>query len=206
MSDEPMSPEPPRLAGDEGETGRLLRSADTKFREKLDESGAFRSIERLRRRRVAMSWGALIASGLVAAFALSQRFASEQSRAEGATLTAEPLPPPPAAALAPPAPPEELPAARAVETPRAAPAPVRSAGIEHADEASCRKLVSAGNAERAVECFRTLARGDGIGAEVASYEAARISAEALRDAGRALRLLDEHDARFPSGALRGEVR
>src|SRR5439155_1337620 len=41
--------------------------------------------------------------------------------------------------------------------------------------------------------------------EVALYEAARLSAEALGDAPRALTLLDQHGARFPNSVLRVEV-
>jgi hypothetical protein len=207
MSEDSTPPEPPRLFSDGGEAGRLLRSADTKFRERLDESGAFRSVERLRRRRVVLSWSVVGASGLMAAVALSRGLEPlPRAPAEAASLTAEPLPSSPALeVVAPPSPPKELPAVRAVATPRPLAAPTRSPE-GHPDEASCKKLAASGEAERAIECFRTLARGHGIGAEVASYEAARISAAASADAGRTLRLLEEHTARFPSGALRGEVR
>ncbi|HEX6763822.1 MAG TPA: hypothetical protein VF103_00055 [Polyangiaceae bacterium] len=121
------------------------------------------------------------------------------------TLTAESLPPP--APVAPTVAPQEreTPAARLEETPRTNALPVR-APDEPRDEASCKKLASAGSSERAVECYRTLARGSGIGAEVASYEAARISAESLHDGARTLRLLDEHAQRFPGGNLRVEAR
>jgi hypothetical protein len=80
------------------------------------------------------------------------------------------------------------------------------ASAEPVDESRCRRLAASGDGERAFDCFQTLARGSGIGAEVSSYEAARVSAELLRDAPRALRLLDEHATRFPDGAMRGEVR
>jgi hypothetical protein len=203
MSDS-LPPEPPRLAGESDETGRLLRSADAEFREKLDESGAFRAVERTRRVRAAITWGL---AGIGAALALGiltqsgRRFGAEPAEI---TLTAEPLPP-----LVPAEPsvakPSEAPAAR-VETPRSSPPALRTAEAESFDEASCEKLAAGGEAERAVSCFRGLARGNGLGAEVASYKAARISAERLRDATRALELLDEHTSRFPSGALRGEVR
>jgi hypothetical protein len=208
MTDETTPINPPRLSREDGETGRLLRSADTKFREKLDESGAFRTIEQLRRRRVVTSWGAVLASGVVAAFALSQGLAELDRAPVEASLTAEPLPPPPAPEVVPPTPAPEVPAARAVAVSRPSATHARPVEVaaEHRDEASCRKLAAAGESERALECFRALARGQGIGAEVASYEAARISADVLGDAGRTLRLLDEHTARFPAGALRVEVR
>ncbi len=203
MSDS-APPEPPRLAGESDETGRLLRSADAEFRASLDESGAFRAVERTRRVRAAITWGiagigAAVAFGLVTQSA--HRFGAERAEI---TLTAEPLPP-----LVPAEPsvvkPSEEPAAR-LDTPRTSPPVARAAEAEHVDEASCEKLSLGGEPERAMSCFRTLARGSGLGAEVASYKAARISAERLHDATRTLALLDEHSTRFPSGALRGEVR
>jgi len=72
-------------------------------------------------------------------------------------------------------------------------------------DATCRGWASQGRAERAVDCYQTLARESGIGAEVALYEAARLSAEALGDAPRALALLEQHGTRFPNSALRVEV-
>jgi len=56
-----------------------------------------------------------------------------------------------------------------------------------------------------VECYQTIARESGIGAEVALYEAARLSAEALGDAPGALALIEQHTARFPKSVLRVEV-
>jgi hypothetical protein len=204
MSDS-LPPEPPRLTGESNETGRLLRSADAEFRKRLDESGAFRSIERTRRVRALVSFS-LAGIGAIAAVALlSQRAGQFGSARPEFTATAEQLPP-----LVPAEPsvkkPNEEPAARIAETPRSTPPALRTAEAERLDEASCEKLATGGEAERAVSCFRTLARGSGLGAEVASYKAARISAERLRDSTRTLELLDEHTARFPSGALRGEVR
>jgi hypothetical protein len=40
---------------------------------------------------------------------------------------------------------------------------------------------------------------------VALYEAARLTAERLREPSRALALLEEHEKRFSNGAMRGEV-
>lgn len=200
-----VPPEPPRLTGESDETGELLRSADAEFRARLDESGAFRAVERTRRVRIGVTWG-VAGIGIAAALALLTQNA-DRLRPERAeiTLTAEPLPP-----LVPAEPsvskPSEEPAARVPEPPRSNPPALRMAEAEPVDEASCEKLSAGGEAERAVSCFRTLARGNGLGAEVASYRAARITAERLHDAGRALALLDEHSQRFPSGALRGEVR
>ena len=200
-----LPPDPPRLAGESNETGELMRSADAEFRKRLDESGAFRSIERSRRVRAVVSWS-VAGIGAVAAMAiLLQRPGQFGSTPVETTLTAERLPPmvpaEPSVAQS-----NDEPAARLVEAPRASrPAP-RAAETEPVDEAGCEKLALGGEAERALSCFRTLARGSGLGAEVASYKAARISAERLHDATSAIQLLDEHAARFPSGALRGEVR
>ncbi|HEY3253238.1 MAG TPA: tetratricopeptide repeat protein [Polyangiaceae bacterium] len=71
-------------------------------------------------------------------------------------------------------------------------------------DATCRCLASQAP-ERAVECYQTIARESSIGAQVALYEAARLSAEVLGDAPRALALLEQHAARFPNGVLRVEV-
>ena len=203
MSEESLPPDPPRLAGESDETGELLRSADAEFRQKLDESGAFRSIERTRRVRTVASWGIASIAVAAAVAVLSQR-AGQFGSATEVALTAERLPP-----LVPAVPPAEKPsepAARLAEAPRSGPRAARATEAEHVDEAGCEKLALGGDTERALSCFRTLARGSGLGAEVASYKAARISSERLRDATRTLELLDEYAARFPTGALRGEVR
>jgi len=206
MSDEPLPPYPPRFSRQSGETGRLLRSADDEFREKLDESGAFRNVERSRRRRAAVSWAAACVGAAAAVVVVAQSVGRFGPNTTEVTLTAERLPPPAPVAPSVVEPPKEEPAARLAEAPRANPLQVRSTDGEPRNEAGCKKLVSAGDVEHAVECYRTLARGNGIGAEVASYEAARISAEGLHDAPRTLRLLDEHSARFPGGNLRVEAR
>jgi hypothetical protein len=183
-----------------------LRSADDEFRRKLDESGAFRTVERARRRRVIAAW-ALSGSVFLAAVVVLSLGAG--GIAEGpieVTLTPERLPPPvpPEPQSAPSL--DEEPAARVVEATRPSALPSRATGADQPDEASCERLAADGDSERAVSCFGALTRGEGLAAEVASYKAARISAESLRDPKRALRLLDEHDERFPSGTMRGEVR
>jgi hypothetical protein len=204
MSDESTPPDPPRLSGEGDETGELMRSADAEFRKRIDESGAFRSIERTRRVRAVVSWGVAGIGAVAAVAILLQRPGQFGSTPIETTLTAERLPP-----MVPAEPsvakPTDEPAAR-LEAPRSSPPAARTAEAERVDEAGCEKLALGGETERALSCFRTLARGSGLGAEVASYKAARISAERLRDATRAIQLLDEHAARFPSGALRGEVR
>jgi hypothetical protein len=205
MSRDSAPPEPPRLTGQTGETSELLRSADAGFRDPLDESSAFRRVERGRKRRTAMNWGLACAGAGLAAFLVSQSAGRFGTTEHPISVTAEPLPAPaPREPVAPKV--EEQKPARLAETPPPSPLPGRMASAEPVDEARCRRLAAAGDGERAFECFQTLARGSGIGAEVASYEAARVSAELLRDAPRALRLLDEHRVRYPDGAMRGEVR
>jgi tetratricopeptide (TPR) repeat protein len=73
-------------------------------------------------------------------------------------------------------------------------------------EGTCRQWASQARPERAVDCYQAVARESGIGAEVALYEAARLSAEALDDAPRALDLLEQHGKRFPNSVLRVEVQ
>jgi len=110
MDDESLPPEPPRLAGQEGEAAELLRSADPEFQKELDESGAFRQIERLRRRRTALSWGiaGVAAAASIALFAQGAgRFGTRE-----VTMTAEPLPPPAAPEPAPVRTADEKPAVR----------------------------------------------------------------------------------------------
>lgn len=129
------------------------------------------------------------------------------------------LPPQPTAVMANPAPlerripppPSALPRSRPSSSVSASSATSSSYGIETvpsapSTDATCRAWVSQRHPERAVECYRTLARESGIGAEVALYEAARLSIEALGDAPRALALLEQHNARFPSSVLRIEVK
>jgi hypothetical protein len=121
-------------------------------------------------------------------------------------MTAEPLPPLAAPEQAPAELADEKPAARLDQAPAPNPLRARIAEAAPVDEEQCQKLAKAGDSERALDCYRTLARAGGIGAEVASYQAARITAESLRDATRTLRMLDEHAERFPAGHMRGEIR
>src|SRR5262245_50680805 len=125
MSDEPLPPFPPRLTGQGSETGRLLRSADAEFREKLDESGAFKKVERNRRRRAMASWGVACAGAAAAVVALAHGVGRFGPNPTEITLTAEHLPPPAPIAPTVEAPEPEEPAARLEQTPRTNPLPVR---------------------------------------------------------------------------------
>jgi hypothetical protein len=57
----------------------------------------------------------------------------------------------------------------------------------------------------ALDCYLAEARGKGLTAEVALYEAARLRRETLGDAAGALAALREHRRRFPVGVLAPEV-
>lgn len=61
------------------------------------------------------------------------------------------------------------------------------------------------DARHGLECYLVEARGDGLAAEVALYEAARLRRDALDDPAGALESLTEHRRRFPSGNLKFEV-
>jgi hypothetical protein len=209
--------DPPRLEREVGPVANLIRRANTEFRSGLDEPRAFERLERVRRRRSLAGYvlpGALAAAAAFIVLGHRQDFGHEPSKFE---LVAE-LPrkahattpvqdvdvvPDPSAAHVAPAPPapvgRRVPAVRSSSSSSyAAPSPLT--------EADCRKRSQEGKIERAEDCFRALARASsGVGAEVALYEAARLSAEALHEPLRALTLLDEHAKRFPGSALRGEV-
>ncbi|HWA71071.1 MAG TPA: hypothetical protein VG937_01985 [Polyangiaceae bacterium] len=210
MSDAHFPPDPPPLGSEAGAAARLLAQAEREFRGGLDEGAAFRRLERSRRRRSALLWAACTGGALAAGLALfsgSQWTPRQTGRVE---LTAE----------------SRLPAARATSA-TALPVPVAAERLEPAvsapvlatasaarpgaepsaapTESLCRKLSAGGRTERAIECFRAVAHGDGLEGEVALYEAARLSADVARDPARALGLLGEYERRFASGAMRGEA-
>jgi hypothetical protein len=210
---EPEFPsEPPRLAGEAGDTARLLAQAEREFRGDLDESAAFRRLERTRRRRGSLVWlgtSAGVAAGL-ALLATGYRVGWRTTPIE---LTAEVRRTPPAkvivATSAQPSRAAEPTSALAqvpdpsINTPPRVPAEAPSAPAP--TEAKCREWSAAGRIERAVDCFRAVARGAGLQGEVALYEAARLTFDGLRDPNRALGLLAEYEKRFPGGAMRGEA-
>lgn len=74
--------------------------------------------------------------------------------------------------------------------------------------ADCRAATSGGSGAPTVSrlgCYRSVADGDGLAAEAALFELARLTAAQPSRREQALVLLDEHGRRFPQGALRGEV-
>lgn len=89
-------------------------------------------------------------------------------------------------------------AARVTEAPPVAAAP--------APRARCAALAGVtATAREAVSCYLDLARGDGLSAETALYEVARLRRDVLGDGAGALSALQESRARFPAGMLRQEV-
>ncbi len=201
-------PEPRRLVTEAGSIGLLLRQADEAFTEGLAEGTAwqrFRANKSRKQRTVWLLAAAAMASALVCATRLGSRAALEPSPllvsaepvAERAPVAVTAVIPAPSARRIPPAPPSAL-------VPHSSRAPNR-ATPDSVDDATCRALSSEGKLEAAIACFQVLARGADLKAEVALYEAARLSGERLHDPRRALALLTEHRQRFPGSALRGEV-
>jgi hypothetical protein len=80
---------------------------------------------------------------------------------------------------------------------KAAPAARR---IEQKNE-DCLEVARRGEYESAISCFAKQATGNGISAEVALYEMARIQHDALGQTERALETLSRYRERFPSGTL-----
>jgi hypothetical protein len=70
---------------------------------------------------------------------------------------------------------------------------------------ACAELARAGGAEQALDCYAKLARGNGMTAELALFEQARLEGKVLRRPERARLTLDEYRRRFPHGSLRAEV-
>lgn len=70
---------------------------------------------------------------------------------------------------------------------------------------ACAQLAREGAAEQALDCYDDLARGEGMSAELALFEQARLEGKVLRQPERALARLDHYRQRFPQGSLRAEV-
>ena len=207
--------DPPRLVSRDDRAGRLLREAEQAFQSQLPSDRAWNRFQSRRQGRRLAQFAVLAAVAGLAVVFIRHRMAAPAS-IEAAVLVAERVPtpqpsavlnhgvalpdrrdPPPTTTV-----PRSRPSARVVAGSRAALAPPSAEALT---EAACRGWVSQARPERAVDCYQALARDSGIGAEVALYEAARLSAEALGDAPRALKLLEQHRARFPNSALRVEV-
>jgi tetratricopeptide (TPR) repeat protein len=203
VSEEPNEAGGNRLRDEDADVARLLRQASRGFREGEAEGPAFRRLERTRFGRAAFRVG-LVAAGLcIAVVALQTRFSGSGDES-WAVVEKEPL-----GALAvvehAPAPAPVAVSARELASPAPKLAALPSSRPLPADEASCQRLSHAGELPAAVECYRSLARGDGVVAELGLYRAAKIELENRGRAAQALALLDEHQQRFAAGALRGEV-
>lgn len=69
----------------------------------------------------------------------------------------------------------------------------------------CAELARSGAAELAIGCYEKLSAVQGVTAELALFEQARLAGKMLRQPARALAVLDTYRARFPNGSLRAEV-
>ena len=209
--------EPARLVSRDDRAGRLLREAEPAFEPRISPERAWNRFQARRQRRYLVRFAVLAAGLTVAAAFLSHRFLLPAA-VDVPTLVAEQVPPPQPSGVARTRDQGAVLERRVSPPPSAVPrlrsslpvlASARSTAVplpaEPLTDATCRRWASQSQPERAVDCYQTLARQSGIGAEVALYEAARLSAEALGDAARALALLDQHGARFPNSVLRVEV-
>jgi hypothetical protein len=69
----------------------------------------------------------------------------------------------------------------------------------------CLTMAREGSPERALVCFGAVARGDGLEAEIALYETARLRRDVMSDPRGGLASLAEYHRRFPAGSLRDEA-
>jgi hypothetical protein len=72
--------------------------------------------------------------------------------------------------------------------------------------ANCRVLSRNGKARQAEQCYVAVAEGNGLSAEMALYEVARLRRDVLSDPSSSLAALDAYEARFASGTLAPEIR
>jgi hypothetical protein len=196
---------PPRLAVTDDELGGLLRDANAEFLQGLERGASFQRLERVRRRRTVRSrlFGATelaLASVLLASLLRPKvpepaRFAVEAEPARASPLISS------SAAAAVRRPIEPSSPERALE--RKGPPPGKAQAPDPT-ESACQALSARGKTERAIECYRALGRENGIVADVALYNAARLELDKRADAQGALALLDEHRRRFPASSLATE--
>ena len=204
------SEEPRRLLEGESRAGRLLQHANAAYLADLSTNKAWNRFQSQRQKRAFVRFGALaVALGLCVSFVRHQWLGR---KLDANALVAERVPP--AQPSLPPAPTSSglerrispgsamLPKAR---LPARAMAHVAPQPVDPVTDSTCRSWASQGQAQRAVECFQSIARASGVPAQVALYEAARLAADSLHDSERALRLIEQHQERFPDSALRVEV-
>lgn len=105
--------------------------------------------------------------------------------------------------------PNELPAASVAQlqphllAPRVDSAPPNPKNAN--DPTSCRDLLRSGEPTQSEQCYLQIAQGNGLSAEMALYEVARLRRDVLSNPGAALGALDEYERRFASGTLAPEV-
>jgi hypothetical protein len=200
----PVCAEPRRLADSDDRAARLLRDADRAFRQGLAAGPAWQRLQARRQRRKVLPFAAAAtvlaiavgALGLVARAELAQRLepsavslAAERLPLRTLSAPVSPLPtvepsPPPVPTL------HTIPSAASTQSLR----PSSRPRDEVMTETVCRRWSSQARYEPAVDCFLAISREPGLSAEVALYEAARVSAEGLLD-----------PQRFPNSVLRVEV-
>jgi hypothetical protein len=207
------------LVSQNDRAGQLLRDAEQAFRSQLSPERAWKRFQSRRQRRWVLRF-AVLAAATGAALVFIRHQLAARVPTEPAVLVAErvslpqpssfapqraallePPPSPPASAVPRSRPLASLARSGAAST-RNAVAPLAA---EPLTDTTCRALAKS-RPEQAVDCYLTIARESGLGAEVALYEAARLSAEVLDDAPRALTLLEQHATRFPNSVLRVEVK
>jgi hypothetical protein len=215
---------PPRLASRDDRAGRLLREADQAFRSQFTPELASWKRFQIRRQRRWFARFAVAAAVMAAVVVFVRQRLLLRAPVDPPTLVAEHvLPPQPSSTATSVVPPRAAVDERRISPPASASARIRlasrvtaspmvpargavPASSEPLTDTTCRAWASQGHPERAVDCYQAIARESGIGAEVALYEAARLSTEALDDAPRALALLQQHSVRFPNSVLRVEVQ
>lgn len=74
------------------------------------------------------------------------------------------------------------------------------------DPSICRDLARTGKPKPAEQCYVAVASGNGLSAEMALYEVARLRRDVLGHPTDSLSALDEYERRFASGTLAPEVR
>ncbi len=203
MSSSPNEKAPGRLQDQPDETGALLRRAAHEFSSGLNEPAGWKEFGKRRARRKAAQWVGASALSMVAVIALLRAGGPPETIALTPEVHAEPVT---SHAEAPPEP-EQAPLPAATQLSRAVQPPPRPVDArEPATEKSCNAFAGARRFREAKDCFARLAEGNGLSAQLALLQVARLTAGPLTSPGRALALLDEHRARFPQSPLQGEVQ
>ena len=217
MTSQQALPEPPRLVTDRDSVSLLLAQSERAFRADLAEGPAWQRFQERTRRRHWVLWLAPAVACFAVVVVQARVRRAPASEPAALSVAAEPVTPRPVAIARAEVAATEAATATAPKLERRIPSaslpllgtrpgdlkgrPVAS----DVDDATCRRWASEGRREEATQCFEVLGRGSGLAAEVALYQAARLSSDVLHDAPRALALLDRHQQRFPGGPLRTEV-